>query len=257
MNATPRRILDTLLLSSLLLVLGCTGPTQANAAQILFVVNSVLDPANAANALDQEVRDRLSAQGHTVTLADDDTVSAGDLVGKDLVLISSSVSSGAPGINPLTRNTLKTGDLPVINWEPGLYDEFGWQTATVFNNPGNQTDIGITMAGAAHRLGAGKPAGVLTVVEPGLTATFSLPVPPIASSAIIIATNANPGCTSGGGNCTGVPAIFAFERGSTLIDGSVSLGRKVAWPFNATTGPGVLNADAYALFDAALNWALS
>ena len=104
MKATPRRILNWHLISSLLLVLGCTGPSRANAAQILFVINSVLDPATTANALDQEVRDRLVAQGHTVTLADDDTVSAGDLTGKDLVLISSSVASGAPGVNPLTRN---------------------------------------------------------------------------------------------------------------------------------------------------------
>src|SRR5438876_12306351 len=116
MKATPRRILNRLLISSLLLVLGCTGPSRANAAQILLVVNSFLDPATTANALDQEVRDRLVAQGHTVTLADDDTVSAGDLSGKDLVLISSSVASGAPGVNPLARNVLQTGGVRVLNW---------------------------------------------------------------------------------------------------------------------------------------------
>jgi len=42
-----------------------------------------------------------------------------------------------------------------------------------------------------------------------------------------------------------------------LIDGSVTEGRKVAWFFNASTGVGALNADAYALFDSALAWALS
>src|SRR5438552_12051007 len=248
----------TLILSSLV-GLGWLGVPQANAAQILYVVSSINADGTAGNAHDREVVDHLVTGGHTITLADDDLVSAGDLTGKDLVLISSSVGSGAPGINPLVRNTLKTSALPAVNYEPGLYDEFGWQTATVYSNPINQTDLGITGVGASHPLGAGKPAGALSVVEPGLVATFSLAVPPIPISAILIATNANPGCTSGGGggDCTGVPAVFAFEQGSALIDGSVTAGRKVAWFFNATTAPGSLNADAYALFDAAIAWALS
>src|SRR5207247_7427292 len=70
---------------------------------------------------------------------------------------------------------------------------------------------------------------------------------------------ANTGCPSdgGGGDCTGVPTVFALEQGSALIDGSLTAGRKVAWFFNATTAPRALNADAYALFDAAIAWALS
>ena len=138
---------------------GWLGVPQVNAAQILYVVSSINADGTAGNVHDQEVVAHLVTGGHTVTLADDDTVSAGDLTGKDLALISSSVGSGAAGVNPLVRNTLKTSALPAVNYEPGLFDEFGWQTATVFNNPGLQTDIGITGVGASHPLGAGRPAG--------------------------------------------------------------------------------------------------
>src|SRR5215510_6793492 len=68
---------------------------SAKAANILFIINTVIDPSTAAVAQDQEVRDRLVGQGHTVTLADDQDPLLGDLIpGKDLILISSSVGSG-------------------------------------------------------------------------------------------------------------------------------------------------------------------
>jgi len=107
---------------------------SARAANILFVINSVIDPATTANAQDQEVFDHLTAAGHTVTLADDDTVPLSALTGQDLVLISSSVGSGAAGLQNICNNSLKTGRLSVISYEPGVYDELGLQTATTFGN---------------------------------------------------------------------------------------------------------------------------
>ena len=71
------------------LVLG--GTSTLPAAKVLFIVNSFTDPVSPANANDQEVLDRLTGQGHKVTLADDDTVKAADITGMDLILISSSV----------------------------------------------------------------------------------------------------------------------------------------------------------------------
>jgi len=101
-------------------------------------------------------------------------------------------------------------------------------------------------------LAAGK-TGVIQVVEPDTTATFSYtPAPPytLGTDAIIIATNATVDI--------GRIAIWAYERGTRLADNAtVTGGRKVALFFNATTAPGVYNADAYALFDAAINWGLA
>ena len=97
-----------------LLVLGCAGLSMANAAQILFMVNSVIDPATAANPNDQEVYDRLNAQGHTVTLADDQDPTLGDLLaGKDLILISSSTGSSQS-----RSSALLGGSPPAIRSSP-------------------------------------------------------------------------------------------------------------------------------------------
>ena len=249
---TSRPVLDlariTLLIS--LLVLPALRPLQA--AKILYVVNSFSDPNTTANANDQEVRDRLVSQGHTVTLADDDTVSAADTTGIDLVLISSSVGSAAAGVNPLSKNTLRTGLIPVVCYEPGLYDELLLQTATTFGNANGHTSIGIVSTNKTHALAAGK-SGVIDIVDAGNSATISSSALPLTlgNDAIIIATNATPGVDEGR------ICFWAHEVGSRLADNSTVVpSRRVALFYNATTAAGVYNTNATDLLDAAIKWAL-
>jgi len=124
MKSILGQTIQLLSIPSLLLAFYGLRLSQANAAQILFVVNSVVDSATAANANDQEVRDRLTGQGHVVTLADDQDPALGDLfAGKDLILISSSVVSGNQPLNSLSISDLRTGRIPIVDYEPGLYDE--------------------------------------------------------------------------------------------------------------------------------------
>ncbi len=218
-------------------------------ANILYLVNTVVDPVTPANAHDGEVLAHLTGLGHTVTLADDTTVTLEELNGQDLVLISSSTGSGEAGMQNIINNSLRTGRLPVISYEPGVYDELGLQTATTFGNAGGHTTLGIVTS--SHPTAAGK-TGVIQVTEPDTTATFSYtPAPPftLGTDAIIIATNASVD--------VGRIAMWAHERGSRLANNStLTAGRKVALFFNASTGLGVYNTNAYALFDAALTWAL-
>jgi hypothetical protein len=218
-------------------------------ANILYLVNTVVDPTTPANAHDGEVLAHLTGLGHTVTLADDTTVTLEDLTGQDLVLISSSTGSGEAGMQNIINNSLRTGRMPVISYEPGVYDELGLQTATTFGNAAGHTTLGIVTA--SHPTAAGK-TGVIQITEPDTTATLSYtPAPPytLGTDAIIIATNASVD--------VGRIAMWAHERGSRLANNStVTAGRKVALFFNASTGLGVYNTNAYALFDAALTWAL-
>ncbi|PYK59452.1 MAG: hypothetical protein DME21_13135, partial [Verrucomicrobia bacterium] len=71
MKTTPLRTIERLSLASLLFVFGCLGLSKADAANILFVVNSpdTTDPTAPSNANDLEVATRLRSQGHTVTVA--------------------------------------------------------------------------------------------------------------------------------------------------------------------------------------------
>src|SRR5262245_8486033 len=226
------------------------APSQA--AKILYVINTVVDPVTTANPNDQEVFDRLTSQGHTVTLADDSTVSASDLEGMDLVLISSSTSSGEPGINPLARDVLRTGALGVVSYEPGLYDELLLQVENTFGNAGGHTSLAITETNKGHPLAAGK-SGTVEIVVPGETATVSSSASPftIGTNAVVIASNATPDVD------VDRISIWAYDHGARLADNStVTPGRKVAFFFNASTAPGVYNSNATDLFDAAIKWAL-
>ena len=110
-------------------LMGLIGAANLEAANILYVVNSFTDATTTSNANDQEVFDRLTGQGHKVTLADDDTVATADTNGKDLVLISSSVGSTAPGVFALCNNILRTGRIPVVDYEPALGDDLLLQTS--------------------------------------------------------------------------------------------------------------------------------
>ena len=233
---------------SLGLTIGLFEVVNGRAANILYVINSVVDPVTTANPNDQEVRDRLTAQGHTVILVDDDTVSVADTTGMNLILISSSSSSGAPGINPLSLNSLRTGRIPVICYEPGLYDELLFQRENTFGNAGMHTSIAISVANQSHPLAAGK-SGTIDIVEPGSTATVSSSALPYAvgANAIIIATNATVGVDEGR------ICIWAYEKGSRLADdNTVVPGRRVAFFYNATTPAATYNTNATALFDAAI-----
>src|SRR2546430_4468588 len=236
---------------SLGLTIGLFEVVNGRAANILYVINSVVDPVTTANPNDQEVRDRLTAQGPTGILVDDDTVSVADTTGMNLILISSSSSSGAPGINPLSLNSLRTGRIPVICYEPGLYDELLFQREHTFGNAGMHTSIAISVANQSHPLAAGK-SGTIDIVEPGSTATVSSSALPYAvgANAIIIATNATVGVDEGR------ICIWAYEKGSRLADdNTVVPGRRVAFFYNASTPAATYNTNATALFDAAIAWA--
>src|SRR5215510_5716048 len=125
-NSSPRILFYCLV--PLMCSLALLPPATAKAANILLVINTVIDPNTAAAAQDQELRDRLVGQGHMVTLADDQDPLLGDLItNRDLILISSSVGSGNQPLNSLSISTLLPGRTPIICCEPGLYDELRYQ----------------------------------------------------------------------------------------------------------------------------------
>jgi len=174
---------------------GLLGVPQANAAKILFIVSAVDADGTAALANDEEVVTRLQGKGHTVTIADDQDLTLDSfLVGQDLILISSSVGSGNQPLNMLASDPLKTGIQPVICYEPGLFDELGFQIVTTnpgYGNAAGHSSLAMNVVNQSHPLAAGK-VGTVSMVNPGTTATFSssdLPVI-VGNDAIMIASTA-------------------------------------------------------------------
>lgn len=247
-QARSQRLLRIFVVFTILLL----DLVSSHAANILFVVNSLGGDGGPTNANDQEVVERLTAQGHKVTAADDTVVSAADLTGMELVIISSSVGSGEPGVNPLAKNTLRAGRIPVINYEPALNDELLLQTADTYGNANGHTSLAISVANKNHPLAAGK-SGTIEIVNPGDAAVVSSSALPltIGKEAIIIATNATPDID------VGRIAMWAYDTGSHLADNTTVIpSRRVALFYNASTPPGVYNKNATDLFDVAVKWVL-
>jgi hypothetical protein len=173
--------------------------------------------------------------GHLVTVMTAANSVTDDSIGKSLIIISSTVSSGAVGTK--SRDV----PVPVINWETALQDEFLFSTAQ--STPANQTTLNIVNSG--HPLAAGLPSGSLSVMTGTTTSGFSAGQP--LGTPIIIARINQPAPND-------FPCIYAYETGATMSTGTAPARRVHLFLQNDTYTN--LNNDGKALFDAAVTWAM-
>ena len=103
------------------------------------------DPAALASG-DTVARSRLQGLGFSVTVVDDAATTAADASGKQVVVVSSSSNSGS------VTTKFRTVAVPVVNWEAGLFDDFG-MTAAAGGYVAGQRDLAIVTPG--HPLAAG------------------------------------------------------------------------------------------------------
>lgn len=101
------------LLFALIVVFVATTDMSAS-KKVLFVQAQATTP----NASDANIIAALTAKGYEVTMIDDDKPGIDDALATDVVVISSTVSSGK-----VTKFAWITK--PIINWEPGAMDDFG------------------------------------------------------------------------------------------------------------------------------------
>jgi hypothetical protein len=209
-------------------------PAAANADKVLYVHGNA-----GPNASDVAAINRLFARGMDVFLVTGIASTTADADGKKLVITSSTVGSGDVAAGD------KFLDLPIglLNWEQAFQDNMRWtgDAGTDHNNIGGQTAIDILASGVGHPLAAGFAAGPLTVTTAPIDFSWGLP----AAGAVRIAQIAN--------DPTKV-AIYGFETGATLVDGSTAAGRRVEFLLTDNAFA-LLNADGLKLFDAAVDWA--
>jgi hypothetical protein len=193
---------------------------------VLFVVG-----ASGSNASDLAISNRLQGLGYPVQMILDTPSNATNANGKRLVIVSSTVSSGN------VTNKFRDVAVPVINWETGLQDDFGFATSS--GNANNQTTLNLT--NPDHPLAAGLPAGMRTVATaPG---DFSWGEP--GGNPIIVARL----------NDNSHPCLYAYEAGTPMNGGTNAPARRVHLFLQNNTFAS-LNADGLALFDAAVSWAI-
>ncbi len=202
--------------------------TAAPRGKVLFV------RAATPTAGDNVLRDRLIALGFDVTEKADTLLVTADAAGKDLVVISETVTSGNVGTK-LTDVTV-----PVLSLEPSLLDDLHLTGITLgvdFGTVANQTQVNII--DPSLPLAAGLAAGTRTANTVAGTYLFGIP-----GSEAVVAARLMSSATRA--------SVFGYQPGTIMV-GFVSPARRAGLfiDSNAATS---FTADGRALFDAAARW---
>jgi len=200
----------------------------------------VVDSPGSLNESEVRIRERLQGAGADVRLANDDGFTPPSDCG--LILLSKTVHSENVGSH------LKSARCGVVFWEDN--QQMLRMMATIDNDGGQGTawhatrDEVIVDPGAPAALRAGLSGEVEFYVEDDeITYAPDGDLPP---SAIVVAVLGEP--------TVGRTAIYAFEAGATLADGTPAAGRRVYFGLYDDTFR-LLTPHGLALFDAAVAWA--
>jgi hypothetical protein len=197
--------------------------------QVFFIVGSVsLTPA------DGTIQKRLSDRGLDVALVDDGEVAGVDTTGAALIVISKTARSLSVGAR------FRNSPQPVMLWDQGLYDEMGMVDAIDgrWGVTPNLRNVRIEVQGNPLAAGLrGQPAVMNNFGDMG----WGMP----GSSATVVASLPNQ---------INQAAIFCYETGARMAALNAPA-RRVGF-FLTETSASELTPEGWALFDAALTWAL-
>jgi hypothetical protein len=213
-------------------LLGISGISNAQFNDdALFVVAN----AESINAAEYKIDSVLQEMGFTVSIVGQDDVTDANVDGMSLVLISATVSSGT-----VTTNLagIREVNVPVICWEPFIYDHLGFSEL----DGGEFNASEIQIVGEGHQLAAGLANGNVTIstVEKGVS--YGIP----AGDAVIIAVNpAN----------NEQAVIFGYEEGATMFNGTAPAKRVGTFLLN-DVADATMTEDGWKLFIASVKWAM-
>jgi hypothetical protein len=196
---------------------------------ILYVANVPVNPADLA------IITRLQNQGYAVQLMDDGVAQTSDATGKILVIISSTVDQG------VVSNKFRTVTVPVLTWEYGIYNTMR-MSASGNDASNNHSQLDMVATNSTHPLAAGL-SGTVTINTQNTDITRGAG----NANAIVIATFWNNPSRH---------AIFAYPQGAMMNESFVAPARRVGFFFADSTAE-FANANSWALFDAAVTWAIT
>jgi hypothetical protein len=202
----------------------------AEVPEVLFIAGS-----QTLGSGDQLLVDRLKTKGYDVIVKDDDFARSADTLGKELVLISKSVSS------TVVSDKFATVDAPLITWKNELYDDLGLTGVQKDVNFGSKSQTSINILNANHPLAANLK-GTVAVYNSAKVIGWGAP----GANAINVAS-----VSSGNVNQS---ALFAYEEGSSLVNGNIAQDKRVGLFLDNTSA---LTTNALNIFDAAVDWAVA
>ncbi|MBN2202173.1 T9SS type A sorting domain-containing protein [bacterium] len=194
----------------------------------LFVVAD----ASAPNAAEQNIETRLMEMGFDVTVAGQNEVSDELAEDMSIVLISATVSSGTVSTN---LSGLKDLPVPVMNWEPALFDDQGFQAA----GTGEFSSATILIVDDAHPLAGGLAAGEILIANADKGISYGLP----EGEPVIIAVNP----------ADSTQAVhFGYEKGAQMAADPAPARRIGTFLLNDVADD--MTEDGWDLFDSAVEW---
>lgn len=205
--------------------------------------------ADAPDAPDQLMIQHLEGLGFTVVQAIDADVSADDLSGRTLVVISAT-SSGNVLRQRLPDLGLREASVPIVTCESSTFDllgltgprfDVGQSGRNGFGSSPDHDNIEIEATG--HPLAAGLH-GRLRISSAPVALSWGAP----AAGAINVAN-------LGGARSRGLKVQFAYDKGAPMV-GLVAPARRVAC-FISVDAAEQLTAEGWQLFDAGVRWAAS
>jgi hypothetical protein len=203
----------------------------AFAADVLFVVGK-----QRLKTVDEKVMSSLIDKGYNVVVREDKRVRDKDLAGKDLVIISDSV------VVKWLKVDFRETQIPIICTEALLFDNLGMTNQAKSEDYGRKTHQQyVTMVNSDHPLAASLSNDVQVSTE-GLFIGWGVP----GKEAIKIAT------------MMGDPSrytIFAYDAGARM-QGPIAPAKRVGF-YLSNKNKGSITQDGWALFDAAVDWAVA
>ncbi|HKQ38323.1 MAG TPA: hypothetical protein VJ063_09610 [Verrucomicrobiae bacterium] len=200
--------------------------------RVLFVV------AATDFAGDIAIRNLLQARGFFVTTVAAPASTTADALNKDLIVASSSYTSGDVGVK------FRDVAVPVVNWEQALQDEYG-MTIDSANDHATMTNQMALKILQPHPLGGclcSEGSHELVVVSSPQTFSWGVP----QGAAIIVAALTN--------DLTHA-VIYGYESGATMNAGFIAPARRVQLFLEDNTAA-ALTPTGQKLVHAALSWAL-
>ncbi|MBN1481507.1 T9SS C-terminal target domain-containing protein [candidate division KSB1 bacterium] len=196
---------------------------------ILFIVGS---PDLSSG--DVAIYKHLVENDYNVTIQPDDDSLAFDMEYKDAILVSASA-----GATRKVREELDNINVPILSWEPTLFDDFDWTGRRRNEDYGTASGTSIDILSDAHPIAAGL-SGTIQVTSDTQEITWAIP----HENADIIA------CLSGDPL---KPVIFCYETEDVMMNYRTAKARQVGLFFSEES-PVYFTDAACAILHAAISW---
>ncbi|MDG6258202.1 MAG: PKD domain-containing protein, partial [Methanomicrobiaceae archaeon] len=201
-----------------------------SSGDVLFIVGDA-----SLKKGDRPIHDRLEALGLSVTVIDDDVCSATDAEGKDLIFVSSTVSSQKVG------SKYRDLAIPFITHESYIFDDMKMTGTGLNRDYGSISGKNSVVIGeASHPLAAGL-SGTVAVYTADEVVSFGNP----PQSAIRVAWD-----PADSTRCV----LFGYDDGAEMV-GMTAPARRVGL-FMTDSSSTLLTDEGWMLFDAAVAWAI-